>query len=350
MSEYTYGFEKPGNYARGWHVVLFSQELAVGEIKKLSYFERDFIVFRGEDGKVGALDAFCPHLGAHLGGVGSKVIGNTVRCPFHGWQYNDTGECVHIPNASKIPEKAKHALDSWTIMEKCGFIAIWHDPENGAPDYELPDIPNWGDEDWGEWQFKRSRIPTQGREIIENIADKAHFAFVHGGVPLKFDVIFDRHMVTQDAHIVTNASQTKIIPPNAPDWLKERFMDEHAEEGHSEGQATYHGPAVMYFYSEMKAWGMEFKTFWLNVHVPVNDHEVDLTSGVIMAPLNGSDLPDEMRVMYPEVAHAAFGQDVEIWKDKKYQRNPILCDADGPIMKLRKWYDQFYQPRIIAKD
>ena len=63
MSELTYAYEQPGRYARGWHVVLFSQELAAGEIKPMHYFDRDLIIFRGENGEVGALDAYCPHLG-----------------------------------------------------------------------------------------------------------------------------------------------------------------------------------------------------------------------------------------------------------------------------------------------
>jgi 3-ketosteroid 9alpha-monooxygenase subunit A len=35
---------------------------------------------------------------------------------------------------------------------------------------------------------------------------------------------------------------------------------------------------------------------------------------------------------------------VEIWRDKIYQEDPILCDGDGPINKLRRWYEQFYLP------
>jgi 3-ketosteroid 9alpha-monooxygenase subunit A len=48
------------------------------------------------------------------------------------------------------------------------------------------------------------------------------------------------------------------------------------------------------------------------------------------------------------MAHVAFGQDVEIWKDKVYREDPILCDGDGPINKLRRWYEQFYLPCIKA--
>ena len=43
-------------------------------------------------------------------------------------------------------------------------------------------------------------------------------------------------------------------------------------------------------------------------------------------------------------SHAAFAQDVAIWQDKIYRSDPILCDGDGSINKLRRWYERFYQP------
>jgi 3-ketosteroid 9alpha-monooxygenase subunit A len=49
--------------------------------------------------------------------------------------------------------------------------------------------------------------------------------------------------------------------------------------------------------------------------------------------------------MYPIAAIASFGQDIEVWKTKRYRADPILCDGDGPIHKLRKWYNRFYMPR-----
>ena len=341
----TYAFDEPGRYARGWHIVLFSQELAPGETRALRYFERDLVLFRSETGAVGAVDAFCPHLGAHLGGAGAAVVGENLRCPFHGWQFDGRGTCVHIPNAKRIPDRAKNALGSWRVEEKCGFIALWHDPDGGDPDYELPDIPNWGEADWGEWQFRRSRVATQGKEIIENIADKAHFAFVHGGVPIDFDVTFEGHTVSQFARIRTNPDGVRIVPSAAPDWWKQHFANPDREPGFSEGRATYYGPAVMYFESSMRAFEVDFRTVWLNFHVPVNGDEVDLCSGVIMAPIGDDPIPAEFRAMYPEIAHLAFAQDIEIWRDKVYRAEPILSDADGPILKLRRWYDQFYRSR-----
>ena len=58
-------------------------------------------VFRGEDGRAHVVDAYCPHLGAHLA-VGGAVIGDCIQCPFHGWEFNgDTGKCTHIPTTDR---------------------------------------------------------------------------------------------------------------------------------------------------------------------------------------------------------------------------------------------------------
>ena len=51
VSETRYAFEQPGIFARGWHIILFSQELAIGDVKSLNYFNEEIVAFRGEDGK-----------------------------------------------------------------------------------------------------------------------------------------------------------------------------------------------------------------------------------------------------------------------------------------------------------
>lgn len=55
------------------------------------------MVFRTEKGEAHIADAYCPHLGANFG-VGGKVKGDCLECPFHEWQFRASdGECVHIP-------------------------------------------------------------------------------------------------------------------------------------------------------------------------------------------------------------------------------------------------------------
>jgi 3-ketosteroid 9alpha-monooxygenase subunit A len=45
---------------------------------------------------------------------------------------------------------------------------------------------------------------------------------------------------------------------------------------------------------------------------------------------------------YSKIYEVGFLQDVEIWKNKTRIANPLLCDEDGPVYQLRRWYEQFY--------
>ncbi len=66
----------------GWFQVLYSNELAVGEAKPITYFDTDLVVFRTESGLTKVIDAYCAHMGAHLGygirehaGAAAAVVG-----------------------------------------------------------------------------------------------------------------------------------------------------------------------------------------------------------------------------------------------------------------------------------
>ena len=344
MSEHTYAYLEPGRYARGWHIALFSQELAVGEVKPLHYFEQDLIAYRGESGRVAILDAHCPHLGANLASGEGRISGDNIACPFHGWTFAPDGRCLDIPYASKIPDKAVNALRGWTVLEKNGFIALWYDPAGKAPEDYLPDIPEWGGKGWGDWTFYRSRIRAKACDVIENIVDSAHFPHVHGGNVQAFENRFTERSVTQLSTIKRDPDANMIIPPGLAFDIEEARDDTAGPEADAWGDATYHGPSIMYYYTESKSPEVSFRSWWVNCHTPLNQDELDLCSAVIVSGLGDQPLDPEFAQMYPQMAHAAFGQDVEIWKDKIYRANPILCDGDGPITKLRRWYEQFYLP------
>ncbi|HEY7776416.1 MAG TPA: Rieske 2Fe-2S domain-containing protein, partial [Kineobactrum sp.] len=338
-------FLQRGHFARGWHVVRFSRELAAGEVQRLHYFNRDLVLFRGESGAAAIVDAHCPHLGAHLASDGGRLIGDAIACPFHGWTFAGDGECVSIPYASKIPDRARYALRGWPVLEKNGFISLWYDPDNNPPEDYLPDISVWGPAKWGDWHFNRSRIRAQPCDVIENIVDIAHFPHVHGGEVRAFENRFGERTVTQISTVERSANAQMVIPPNLPFDLQAMSQQAVEQRADAWSDATYHGPAIMYYYTEVRSEAMSFSSWWVNYHTPVNDEEVDLCSAVILNSLTDDPLPAEFVELYAQTAHAAFGQDVEIWKDKVYRADPILCDGDGPINKLRRWYEQFYLPR-----
>lgn len=348
--EPKYAFMKPNTFARGWHIVMFSAELKVGEIKPIKYFNREMVIYRGESGKAAILDAYCPHLGAHLASNGGRLKGDCIACPFHGWTYDSEGTCVDIPYANSIPPKAVNALKAYPILEKNGFIAIWNDPENGEPDNYLPDIPVFGkgsngEKGWGDWQFHRSRVRAKGCDVIENIVDVGHFGYVHGGKVREFENKFTEFTVTQISKVDRDPNADMIIPTGLSFDLSAVAAESLAAEADAWGDATYHGPAIMYYYTESRSEAFSYQSWWVNYHTPINDEEVDLCSAVIVNSLTDEPLPQDFIEQYPLTAHAAFWQDVEIWQDKMYQPEPILCDGDGPVNKLRRWYENFYLPR-----
>src|SRR5439155_1056931 len=82
------------------------------------YFDTELVIWRDADGTVACQEAFCPHLGAHLGWGGS-VEGKQIRCPFHGWAFDCEGTNVEIPYADRPNRKAR--LRSFPVREHAGF-------------------------------------------------------------------------------------------------------------------------------------------------------------------------------------------------------------------------------------
>jgi phenylpropionate dioxygenase-like ring-hydroxylating dioxygenase large terminal subunit len=126
--------------AKGWYIACLSQEIPISTAKSFNICGQRIVIFRGQDGKVRALDAYCPHLGTDLG-IG-RVDGNLIRCFFHHWAFDGQGTCQNIPCQPDIPERAK--LQAYATEEKYGFIWIYPDvkaPSGVAEFDEFKDKP-----------------------------------------------------------------------------------------------------------------------------------------------------------------------------------------------------------------
>lgn len=83
----------------GWFAVASSDEVRPGTVIPVSAFGRELVVWRAGDGMARVADAYCPHLGAHLG-HDARVEGANLVCPFHGWCY-DLG-AQDVPRAAGL--------------------------------------------------------------------------------------------------------------------------------------------------------------------------------------------------------------------------------------------------------
>jgi cholesterol 7-desaturase len=93
------GSKLPPPYPNGWFAIAESKEVKAGKALSVNCLGENFVLFRSKESKkVSVVDAYCPHLGAHLGD--GKVIGNCIECPFHQWKFRgDDGSCDEIPYA-----------------------------------------------------------------------------------------------------------------------------------------------------------------------------------------------------------------------------------------------------------
>lgn len=180
-------------YPNGWLPLLESSKVKPGSIKKAIIMGRDVIVTRSIEGEVNVLDAYCPHMGVHIG-VGGRVLRvnnqSCVQCPFHGWTFRASdGQCVRIPymksqssssRFSTIPKQAK--LATWQCAEVDNFIYIWHHIDNEPPSWFLTPTEELIDMKNSNWVLAgRSCHKTnlEIRDVLENGADMNHFEGIH---------------------------------------------------------------------------------------------------------------------------------------------------------------------------
>ncbi|MBY0400887.1 aromatic ring-hydroxylating dioxygenase subunit alpha [Myxococcota bacterium] len=303
----------------GWYPVAWSFELARGQVAKRRYFARELVLFRGESGAVSVLAAHCPHLGAHLG-VGGKVEGDSLRCPFHGWRFAGSGECVEIPYANRKPAAAR--AFAYPVRESGGVVWAWYHPKAAAPCFEPPEIPEFGAPDWmSEWTPYDWTVRTHPQEVAENSVDWPHFHEIHHmEPPPERDVRFEGHEIRWHAATTKNVATLD----GASDSI--RVVGRNPGLGCSYVRYSGLGDSVIVM-------GM----------TPIDGETMHMRFGVIGKKNGRSD--DEMAAFHKAYADdmaRAVEQDFPIWENKVYHAAPRLCDGDGPVPEFRRWAAQFY--------
>jgi phenylpropionate dioxygenase-like ring-hydroxylating dioxygenase large terminal subunit len=305
----------PLPFPSGWFCLTESEALPPGSVETLHYFGRDFVAFRGENGRAAVLDPHCPHLGAHLG-VGGAVVEDTLRCPFHHWRYDASGACVHIPYAKRIPPAAK--LRSWPLVERNGLLFVWVHPEGAAPSWEIPVVEEWGSPEWSEPVVRRFEVRSHPQEMAENTVDPVHFHFVHG-TPRTPEMSAEI-----DGHVFRARQGLTFTTPQG------EVPGEVRIEAHGCGFGVTRFRGVV-------------ETLLLITGAPVDDelHRTTIRFSVKKLGDNEEATANVGRAFVAEIERQ-YGQDIPIWENKIHLERPVLCDGDGPIALLRRFYRQFY--------
>lgn len=295
------GDRYPFPVPNGWFVVAESAGLAPGEVRALYYFGRDLVLYRTEGGDARLMDAHCTHLGAHLA-VGGRVEQDCIRCPFHGWKFEgSTGECAEIPygETTRIPPKA-HSR-SYPTLERNHMVWAWYHAAGGEPFYDVPEVPEFHDDDWSPILVRDFEINVAAQDMAENNVDFAHFRYVHGteGIP--------------EDEFVTDGTYKRAVG-NGGDFVREGFGL---------------GLGVL----RVK----DFVTF-LSSTTPIDEGSVHVR-WIFTAPGANGDGAAEQAA---EAFCSGVSQDIPIWENKVYRDPPIITKTEKLILEHRRWSEQFY--------
>jgi len=115
-------FADPASIAEGWYWAAPSRDVRRGRVYALDMLGRKLALYRGAGGVARCVDAYCPHMGAHL--ALGRVEGDSLRCFFHGWRFDGEGGCAEIP-ALGGAARADVRIARHTLAERDGLIWIW---------------------------------------------------------------------------------------------------------------------------------------------------------------------------------------------------------------------------------
>ncbi|WP_128000872.1 aromatic ring-hydroxylating oxygenase subunit alpha [Piscinibacter defluvii] len=134
----------------------------------------DIVLWRDAGGTPRAAPDRCPHRGTRLS-LG-RICDGQLECPYHGWRFEGSGRCVHIPALPSFAPPASHGLATLGVVEAHGLL--WLQLEAGAP---LPRLDAESDPKLRKLNVGPYDVATSAPRIVENFLDLAHFGFVHEG-------------------------------------------------------------------------------------------------------------------------------------------------------------------------
>ncbi|KRA83700.1 aromatic ring-hydroxylating dioxygenase subunit alpha [Altererythrobacter sp. Root672] len=163
------------NYVRNaWYVAAWSEEIADRKPFAITILEEPVVIYRGESGRLAALEDRCVHRLAPLS-LG-RCEGDRLRCMYHGLLYAPEGKVVEIPGQQQIPPRA--AVRSYPVVERHSWIWIWMGEAEAADEALIPPAVGLDHPDFilGHGQLD---YEAEARLINDNLLDFSHLTYVH---------------------------------------------------------------------------------------------------------------------------------------------------------------------------
>lgn len=184
-----------GLFRQFWQPALLCEELPAPDCApvRVRLMGENFVAFRDSSGKVGLLDAHCPHRLAELF-FGRNEEGG-LRCVYHGWKFSVTGELLDIPSepaGSPMRCNPNIRAKAYPVHEAGGIVWAYLGPQECVPplpQMEFMSLPAQN------FYTSKCLMKCNYQQALEGSIDTAHLTFLHRSIaPMEKDVFNVGHL------------------------------------------------------------------------------------------------------------------------------------------------------------
>lgn len=311
------------SFPTGWFEVARTDELDPGAVVERTFLGERVVVFRTESGRFVVADAHCPHMGANLA-RGGTVVGESLRCPFHTLRWGVDGTCVGSEYPGDPPYPSTLAVHR--TIERFGSLFAWNGPDGMPPAFDIPELEREG---WTDFRATTFEIECELATVLENGADTAHFGCVHG-FELSGGAVEDRgHSFHSEFHFAT---------PN--------FLREGPPELVTFFDTDLFGPGYSRSDNRVDSVGLHYRVLLMTT--PITAGLLRFTAATtVERPAEGDRIAgvpvDDVADLMHRGTLGGIEQDIPIWEGVRRVHDLRLVKGDGPIPRLRRWLDRFYE-------
>ena len=158
-----------------WHPIAAVSQLDENPVMPIKLLGESLVLFRARSGKLGLVGDRCAHRRVRL--VFGIPESDGLRCPYHGWVYDCTGQCTDMPAEaadSTFPSRVK--ITGYPVEELAGMVFAYLGPD------PAPLLPRWDllVEEGVLRDIGIQVVPCNWLQMQENDMDPAHLQWLHG--------------------------------------------------------------------------------------------------------------------------------------------------------------------------
>ncbi|MBK9306913.1 MAG: aromatic ring-hydroxylating dioxygenase subunit alpha [Nitrospira sp.] len=163
-----------------WYIATESMNVRVGRSCAVVLCNQPLVLFRDRRGLVHALHDRCSHKGVPLSS--GRQEGDSLRCPFHGWRFISSGECVEVPAIGNAPHPstASACVRTFPAEERDGWVWVYMgNDRRGKPSGLPPSLPIPADGSPMVTVRESAQAKVRWDFAVDSLMDPAHVPFVH---------------------------------------------------------------------------------------------------------------------------------------------------------------------------